>query len=195
MTPDQYFQDAIRTESRVEKIQANQDFVQSIITSIIALSLVLDQIKKNVFYNKKINEISISTNLHCAQGLIGQLIDNIITQEVHPMEQKTDLCVDTRLFHAIVGIATESSELLETLKFDGTPIDTVNLLEEFGDLNWYQAIGINASNGTFSGVLETNIAKLKSRYGDKFSSEAAINRNVVTERAILEGQQIEQSST
>lgn len=31
------------------------------------------------------------------------------------------------------------------------------------------------------------IAKLKARYGEKFSSESAINRNLDTERAILEG--------
>lgn len=34
---------------------------------------------------------------------------------------------------------------------------------------------------------ETNIAKLKARYGDKFSSERAINRNLDIERNILEG--------
>lgn len=36
-------------------------------------------------------------------------------------------------------------------------------------------------------ILETNIAKLKARYGDKFTSERAINRDLETERIILEG--------
>lgn len=34
---------------------------------------------------------------------------------------------------------------------------------------------------------EKNIAKLKARYGEKFSSEMAINRDLETERNILEG--------
>lgn len=34
-------------------------------------------------------------------------------------------------------------------------------------------------------ILDTNIAKLKARYGDKFSSERAINRNLDIERNIL----------
>ena len=36
-------------------------------------------------------------------------------------------------------------------------------------------------------ILEKNILKLKSRYGEKFSSERAINRDLETERTILEG--------
>jgi len=37
-----------------------------------------------------------------------------------------------------------------------------------------------------STILEKNISKLKSRYGDKFSSDKAINRDLEIERAILE---------
>jgi len=36
-------------------------------------------------------------------------------------------------------------------------------------------------------VWEKNISKLKARYGEKFSSERAINRDLETERTILEG--------
>jgi hypothetical protein len=35
---------------------------------------------------------------------------------------------------------------------------------------------------------EINIAKLKARYPGKFTEEAAINRNTVTERNLLESQ-------
>jgi hypothetical protein len=34
---------------------------------------------------------------------------------------------------------------------------------------------------------DVNIDKLRARYGDKFSSEKAINRDLETERNILEG--------
>lgn len=42
--------------------------------------------------------------------------------------------------------------------------------------------GLNIEN-----VWETNIAKLKARYGDKFTSDRAINRDLDSERKILEG--------
>jgi NTP pyrophosphatase (non-canonical NTP hydrolase) len=35
-------------------------------------------------------------------------------------------------------------------------------------------------------ILDTNISKLKARYGEKFTSEKAINRNLNLERSILE---------
>ena len=34
--------------------------------------------------------------------------------------------------------------------------------------------------------MDTNIAKLKARYPDKFTDELAENRNIATEREILE---------
>ena len=37
-------------------------------------------------------------------------------------------------------------------------------------------------------ILEKNISKLKARYGDKFSSEKAINRDLETEKKILENE-------
>jgi hypothetical protein len=41
------------------------------------------------------------------------------------------------------------------------------------------------------GSFDINIAKLKARYGDKFSSDKAINRDLETERKILEGKPVE----
>jgi hypothetical protein len=65
----------------------------------------------------------------------------------------------------------------------------VNLLEEFGDLAWYQAIGIDEAGGSLDKVLDRVIAKLRARYPEKFTSENAINRDLVKERAILEGKE------
>jgi hypothetical protein len=42
-------------------------------------------------------------------------------------------------------------------------------------------------NTNIGDILDKNIAKLKARYGDKFSSDRAINRDLETERTILEG--------
>lgn len=43
-------------------------------------------------------------------------------------------------------------------------------------------------NTDISSILEKNIAKLKSRYGEKFSSERAINRDLEAEKKILENE-------
>lgn len=43
------------------------------------------------------------------------------------------------------------------------------------------------NNIDISYILDRNIQKLKARYGEKFTSERAINRDLETERKILEG--------
>lgn len=94
-----------------------------------------------------------------------------------------------RLLHAGIGMATEAGEFLDALKkhvFYGKELDTVNLGEELGDLFWYCAIVADELDLDLSKVLDTNIAKLKARYGDKFTEEAADKRDLKTEREILE---------
>jgi NTP pyrophosphatase (non-canonical NTP hydrolase) len=95
-----------------------------------------------------------------------------------------------RLLHASIGITTESGELADLLKkhiFYGKPLDTVNAVEECGDLLWYVALACDALGVTIGEVMERNIAKLRTRYPDKFTSDAAINRDLEAERRALEG--------
>lgn len=94
-----------------------------------------------------------------------------------------------RLLHAGIGLATEAGEFLDALKkhvFYGKDLDTVNLSEEMGDLFWYCAIIADELGVNFADIMETNIAKLKARYGDKFSEKKAQERNLEVERNILE---------
>ena len=94
-----------------------------------------------------------------------------------------------RLLHGSCGIATEAGELLDTMKkhiFYGKEIDTVNIVEEIGDLMWYSAIILDELGVEFEQVMEKNINKLQARYGEKFSESRANTRNLDTERDILE---------
>jgi NTP pyrophosphatase (non-canonical NTP hydrolase) len=96
-----------------------------------------------------------------------------------------------RLLHAGMGLTTESAEFLDSLKkqiFYGKGLDRVNLAEEIGDLFWYCAIIADELGFNFEEVMEKNIEKLKSRYGELFSEEKANSRNLDLERRILEGQ-------
>jgi len=94
-----------------------------------------------------------------------------------------------RLLHAGIGLATESGEFLDALKkhvFYGKDLDTVNLSEEMGDIFWYCAIIADELGVNFADVMNTNIAKLKARYGEKFTEVRANTRDLETEREILE---------
>ena len=94
-----------------------------------------------------------------------------------------------RLLHAGIGLATEAGEFLDALKkhvFYGKELDRVNLREEMGDIFWYCAIIADQLDVQFSEVMERNITKLKARYGEKFSEDKAVTRDLNTERQILE---------
>jgi hypothetical protein len=102
--------------------------------------------------------------------------------------------VDKQVVHAILGIATEAGELIQALEaalFGGAEIDDVNLLEESGDIDWYQALLDVALGGTQEDRWSTNIAKLRRRYTKDdgevgFTAENANNRDTTAEREILE---------
>lgn len=94
-----------------------------------------------------------------------------------------------RLLHTGIGLSTEAGEFLDALKkhiFYGKELDKVNLKEEMGDLFWYLAIACDELDVDFETLMQTNIQKLKARYGEKFSEQKAENRNLGNERKILE---------
>lgn len=94
-----------------------------------------------------------------------------------------------RLLHAAMGKVTEAGEFIDVLKkyiMYGKPIDKVNLKEEIGDEFWYDGIACDVLNTDFDTEQQRNIAKLKTRYPDKFTPDAAMNRNLEIERQVLE---------
>lgn len=93
------------------------------------------------------------------------------------------------LLHASMGLVTESAEFQDMVKkhvFYGKTLDEVNLKEEIGDILWYCAIALEALGTNFETVMNTNIEKLKARYPQKFTEDAATNRDLNKEREILE---------
>lgn len=96
-----------------------------------------------------------------------------------------------RLLHSALGITSEAGEFADALKkhiFYGKEIDRPNLKEELGDLMWYIGVACDELGISLEDVMETNIKKLRARYGGKFSEEKALNRNLDKERKILEGE-------
>jgi NTP pyrophosphatase (non-canonical NTP hydrolase) len=91
--------------------------------------------------------------------------------------------------HAITGIFTEGAEMADAFKrykYYGTELDTVNLKEEIGDLLWYVQLLCSSLDTTIEEAMDTNEAKLKARFGDSFSEEAAVTRDLEVEREVLE---------
>ena len=182
MNLNQYVQDAVRTESKIDKISLTENnnldpsYFLYALRLFIAAGNVLDCYKKNIFYGK---DVEGDVLLHL-RGI------DYIQYQHNNTEEEID--IDPRVFHALVGAATEATELMEALlsTINGEDVDYVNVMEEFGDINWYEAIGCDATGVSFEQILTTNIEKLRKRFPEKFTNENAINRNLKEERNTLE---------
>ena len=183
MNLDQYVQDAIRTESKIDKVTISDDkLFLSTLKIFIASGTILDMFKKNVFYGKEIDSIK-------TYKLLNTITEEKCRQMLYKDKgEEITLDVDPRIFHALIGTATEATELMEALEagIEGEDIDYVNVMEEFGDINWYEAIGCDATEVSFEDILITNIEKLRKRFPERFTNEEAIERNLDEERNILE---------
>lgn len=188
MNLEQYVKSATRTESIVGEIKPNniQQCVQAL-NIFVAAATLLDLFKKNIFYNKPID---LKKWDHAVLLLNQSLQDLQHNNNVHDERSlNTFKEINSRIFHGVVGIATEAGEMIEAIikQVNTDHLDNINLAEEIGDVCWYQAILIDALKISWDTILERNIEKLKARYPEKYTDERANNRNIDIERKILEG--------
>lgn len=88
--------------------------------------------------------------------------------------------VPTRLLHGTLGLITESGEIADALKrwiYYGQDLDETNVKEEIGDCLWYLALICNTLGFDLEDVMESNIAKLKTRYPNKYNDYDAAEEN------------------
>jgi hypothetical protein len=137
--------------------------------AILALDKV-DAMRKSLFYGRELPEF------YRANLAIG-------TQE-YPDTSK----VSPMLIHGILGAACEGGEKLDILVrcFDGEQFDRTNYIEECGDGFWFDAIGLDNQGADLEGTMKTCIAKLRARSGAKFTELAFNERDLITEREVLE---------
>jgi len=117
----------------------------------------VDSVKKQVIYNKPAKLTAKAGHLDVPQLTATQ-------------------CDLTHMSMGIVGEAAEVMEILVDHILLDKPLDRKNLVEELGDIEFYlegfrQAIGVSRQE-----ILETNVAKLRTRYESGYSDQAAQNR-------------------
>ena len=103
-------------------------------------------------------------------------------QEYLDKAKRTLSTQDNLIEHCIIGLCTESSELLDNLKkhkFYGRELDIKNIKEELGDTMWYLYQLLEAIDYTPEDCRRDNIWKLLKRYPNKF--EDVVSRNVDNE--------------
>lgn len=179
MNPREYQEQAERTESP-EFFGANveSDYFDLAIKEAVRALEPLDKIKKSLFYNR---------------GTYPQTHRKLVFQNVQGYGENE---ITRRIIHGILGIATEAAELLEALDSNisgHADYDAINIAEECGDILWYVALLCNAYGHNLDDVMTRNIAKLRSRFPEKFTEFDANNRDLPAERVILEGKTVQRA--
>ncbi len=97
--------------------------------------------------------------------------------------------------HAAVGLAGESAEVLDHMKkmwvYD-RPMDREKVLEEMGDTIHYLMMLCIKMDVTFADLIKDNVIKLRKRYPDGFTKQAAIAR---ADKAGLDGVEARDNET
>ena len=92
-------------------------------------------------------------------------------------------------FKILMEFLKENLKMLDSLKkklYYNKEINIINFIDSTFKLYTLLENYCNFYKTDINVILEKNIAKLKARYGDKFSSDKAINRDLETEKKILE---------
>ena len=82
----------------------------------------------------------------------------------------------TDLAMGALGLAGETGEVVDLLKkhlYHGKPLDRTALVKELGDIRWYLEYIMAASDISMEEVEAMNVAKLRKRFPEGFSFEAA----------------------
>jgi NTP pyrophosphatase (non-canonical NTP hydrolase) len=162
-----YIEDAQRTKPQENHLEDfDPDELGCTLKASLASLEVIDQIKKKLFYNKPMS-LSMET----------------------PQEEIFEFKgIDIEVIHGILGILSEAAELGQVLldaAMSGLPLDQLDLKDELGDVMWYQALILNSIGSNFEEAGESNIAKLRERFPDKFDASRAINPNKEVEKSVI----------
>jgi NTP pyrophosphatase (non-canonical NTP hydrolase) len=82
----------------------------------------------------------------------------------------------TKLSLGALGLAGETGEVVDLIKkflHHGAPLDKSKLIQELGDVRWYLEYLAMILETDMATIEAVNVAKLRGRYPDGFSFEAA----------------------
>ena len=93
---------------------------------------------------------------------------------LNPQLSKRDV-----LINSVMGLCGESGEAIDIVKkwmAHGHELDKDHLAKELGDIAWYLAEAATALDMDLEDILQANLAKLKARYPEGFSSQRSRTR-------------------
>jgi len=189
MNSQEFISKALKTEYSPKVLPITEESLTSALIMAMSCAEIMDQLKKLIIYGKPIDTVKLCLAQEDLVNFSETFTNSMIESGNATIETPvTNSDINIRLLHAAIGIFTESGEMLEALlgQLETGVLDKVNVMEEEGDTRWYEAILIDELGIPEDQILNTVIKKLEKRYPEKFTQEAALNRDLVAEREVLE---------
>lgn len=167
---------------------ADDLFYQKLLHAVIGCLTEVEEILDNYDGNTLVTAID-------KQGSIGEEISDvawylaILFRELKPVIEPTNNYNVEDPFSLLMDFTKTNLKFLDLLKkkiyynksIDSDVLSSLTVTMYNQMMDYCKLYNIDVSL-----ILDKNIQKLRSRYGDKFSSEKAINRDLETEKKILE---------
>lgn len=179
---------AIRTESMVSDLNGQTDNLKKALELVSIAGGILDQVKRSIYYGAKGAYNPDKLNALTERLLQVEPFEFTGPEMISNSDSVEIPNVNTRVIHGIVGAITETAELADALiqYLETGEFDVVNLIEEIADVEWYTAVLQDELDFPLEGLFQFLIAKLSARYGEKFSDESAVLRDIGSERDVME---------
>lgn len=168
-----YIAEAIKTES-VKFTPTNPRLLHAVIgvnTEVAEILLATDEVN----LREEVGDVCWYLAVACDEFGIG-------FEDLYLLASDTDEEVDTP--ERLLRGAADALDYLKKTIFYGKELDTTVLASHLAVV--YRSI-CDQMGEELRGVLDTNIAKLRARYGEVFTEAAAENRDIEKEREILAG--------
>jgi len=190
MTWEEYLPLAEKTLST--EFHCEEEFYQKILHAVIGALTEVEELLSNYEDGILLTDIN-------KQGSVAEesadifWYNSILFRELNIRNHNYSLNDELNLktpFNTLMAFTKTALSFLDLLKkkiYYNKPINSdimIDLSIKMQSIMEYYCYQYNTNIGD---ILDKNIAKLKARYGDKFSSDRAINRDLETERTILEG--------
>jgi NTP pyrophosphatase (non-canonical NTP hydrolase) len=170
------------------QFNCEDELYQKILHAIIGSLTEVEEILDNYSEDKLLTDVN-------KQGSLGEEVADvawylsILFRELNIEDVEPEFDKSEKPFNILMSFLKVSLRFLDLLKkkiYYNKDIDINTMIDLSKKMYLLMLNYCQINNIDFGSILDKNIDKLKARYGDKFSSERAINRDLETEKRILE---------
>lgn len=188
MNWEEYLPLSERTLSRQFNCETKEQlFLHAVIGSLTEIEELLDNYKDGQLIQSAEKQGSVaeeSADMFWYLAILFREL-NINVDEI-PFFDKSNLSNGFEILMRYLQINLKMLDSLKKKIYYNKNIDMLNFINQTFELFSLLQCYCDVYNTNVDNILEKNINKLKARYGDKFSSEKAINRDLELEKKILE---------